>query len=1463
MLKRIAVLVFLAFGFCWNGFSVEPIEVRAPSQELGPADITNQLATRAAGEAALLEQQNLYRELKTLQDAKSTQYSKIIRSLYGRHNKLSKSQRVHLDEFLKQARSFRNKDGSLSLRTTQRLLKADPSFSNLKGSSPELIRAISHEIKAFDQSGAREIKLLGKINELRAIAKIKPLNPEKPKVIKSISRPGPQVLKAEAVAQKQALVKELLSSGKFSSKAKIQAAVEAKDPAVSKLVKLQRRIDLYDRNIKAQPINKVRYQGYKAAQSVKETLLAMDIVQRGRSLASRLPGNATMLDAYKTRRVEIFRELQSEGKFKSWREVREVMKAGKSQDPRILELRSLDSKIQKVRYELLRQKLPSIENSKRFSNRWSEVNGRIQELKALKSHLKGQKVIDTEALRSVKLHQKRAYLQQAELRLQHELLATKKYPSVQAIHKAVSGEVSRDPRIRSLQKIQSSMDKLAPKITRSVSNRVGAVTRDYQKALANQSSWPQRAANTVKEAAGKGWNYTKGLAKNGAEWVKAKHSSGLEYTRQKTAKGWDTLKVKTSDGWEWTKNRSQDARGWARGKSDAGWKYVGEKTRSLKALGAAKAQEFKSGSIEKARAIYNDSLKKASNAKQAISKQVQDSSKALSRQAGALKNTISQKASQSADSLKSSLSAAKTNVKAGWEYTQGKTRGGIEYIKAKSVDGWQYTKVKAADGWKVTRMKTADGWEWAKNRTQSAKGFVHGKADAGWKYLGAKAEGVKALAQTKAVAAKNWSIEKAQQAYQSTKAGAGAVKETILGKSKASWEIVKTRGAKGMDTIKAKSTDGWQYTKQKAADGWKMAKVRTADGWEWTRGRTSDAMGWAKGKADAGWKYVGDKIQAGKSAAAAKGQSLKSSMGTQAKAASQKVMNGVDWLQGKSIQAFEVSKTYVGKAASSTVAAGKSAGKAFAARVHQGQVLAGHEWVKPAAPTSSKPALQTKNPTPMPSQKAPLFSRAPNLSTQAGAVAKPMIFQAAGAKTQPQPQPVQSKGTNAPGAKTTKGKGFLESEVVRNTLKPIKSTGEAIAKGMGDLKGKGIHEIYRKALNVGNQVTDKVIGGKADAETGRSGYEVRRDSVANALTKKITQINQDIAKHEASGGSAKKIAKLKTLRSSLESEYQKSQIGPQGLQFKAEISELTKQIQYLKKIGGDPKHIQSLETLKGQKVEALNKFKGDSKAVSRNYIRDGLQFAVISAATQGIMNIVDQVRQGDDVNIGDAFDFITTPQFVLGTSGAFAGGLLVQKGLTTGMGKIAMSAVQNMMPGFLKPVAMTLPYMLGAMVGSDLLTGTLGQRSVGEMMISGVGSSVGMMLGSAIFPPVGSLVGAVLGGMIADHLMGGAGSGDEVEAEVKMLYEPHWLEFSELAWTEEDASQMETAMEGHESDFVSYVTPVLDGLQSIEELEAAKGQAYESYTQAVETEGPDSQKAQNAYKLYEEISRRMDEFSRE
>ena len=526
-------------------------------------------------------------------------------------------------------------------------------------------------------------------------------------------------------------------------------------------------------------------------------------------------------------------------------------------------------------------------------------------------------------------------------------------------------------------------------------------------------------------------------------------------------------------------------------------------------------------------------------------------------------------------------------------------------------------------------------------------------------------------------------------------------------------------------------------------------------------------------------------------------------------------------------------------------------------RIRMGQLNAGHQWIVNSN-TSNSGFLGNSY---KPSSPANTPIRATNLSNPANSnfVARmnPLNnFSSNTVKPAPitNPQP-PTAGTRNPGnGSPSSGKQGAVWDKVKNSAwgKQTSQTGKELAKGIGNLKGKSPTEVVRHVKTVGNRVVDKTLA--------PNGYEIKRDAIAGKIQAKISQLNLDIANARANN-QPKKAAKLEALRSSLQSEYQKSQIGPQGAKLQAQIKAIGDQINNLKANGGSKADIKALKQIQGQKQQSLKELQGNKPGTAKAYVRDGLRFAVISAATQGILNLVDQVKSGNEVNVGNAFNFITSPEFVMGTSGAFAGGLIVQKTMASGFGKIMMHSVMNVIPGgpFVKSVVSVLPYTLGAMVGSDLLTGNLGQRGIGETLASGIGSSVGMMLGSALFPPVGSIAGAVLGGMIADSLFKSFGAGDNQELAVRMLYEPRWIEFNELAYTDQDTSELKATMESSEEEFQAWMKPFLDGLTSVEELEQAKADTYQRYTNAVNDHGPDHPNAKNSYRLYQEISQRIEE----
>ncbi|MBW7875134.1 MAG: hypothetical protein H3C47_03985 [Candidatus Cloacimonetes bacterium] len=410
------------------------------------------------------------------------------------------------------------------------------------------------------------------------------------------------------------------------------------------------------------------------------------------------------------------------------------------------------------------------------------------------------------------------------------------------------------------------------------------------------------------------------------------------------------------------------------------------------------------------------------------------------------------------------------------------------------------------------------------------------------------------------------------------------------------------------------------------------------------------------------------------------------------------------------------------------------------------------------------------------------------------------------------------------------------------------------------IKTNSIQDYVESVKTTGNKVTDKVLGGAGDEATGRDGYQVRRDSVVQSLTEKVTALTDDIAAAQSSGNTAK-AQKLQALQESLKTELRKAEVGPQNLRLQSEITGLKDSINSLKQSGANKDAVKSLQDQLSAKEAEFKKSSADSAATAKNYIRDGLHFAVIAASTQGVLNIIQQVKDGEEVDLGNAFNFITTPDFLLGTTGAFAGGLLVQKGLTTGFGKIAMATVQNMVPGPVKFIVQALPYTIGAMLGSDIMTGNFGKNTIVDMAFNGIGSSVGMMLGSAIFPPIGSIAGSVLGALAGDYLSKMIQGKDQEELATEMLYEPQWQELQKPGWEAEDQNDLAIAL--HEGPALSSNSPNLISGDSLPDLETARDHAYEAYRQATAQKGGDSDAARQAYGLFRDLEVRIEQIKLE
>jgi hypothetical protein len=732
---------------------------------------------------------------------------------------------------------------------------------------------------------------------------------------------------------------------------------------------------------------------------------------------------------------------------------------------------------------------------------------------------------------------------------------------------------------------------------------------------------------------------------------------------------------------------------------------------------------------------------------------------------------------KSLQEIRSSLDTLKTKMDPSVSNRQGiLKRQYRDYVEANKIS----TKVsKAANS---TKQWVADKYQNAKTtvgaKASSTSKFVFEKtssaANAAKQWTSAKVQSAKATVSAKASSASKYVVEQGTAAAKAANTGianatkAASVKVNQV--AKAGYESVKTGVKSGGTYLKAKGIAAAKVLDTGIANATKAASVKVNQVAKATYQNATTA-----GKAAVS-SVSNASTQYGRQA-----YDIVSSKGTMP-----------SWLRGTNTAS---SSTVNYKAAvntqSSSLGNYKPTVSNTSATASNSTAAKAASFTKAAAPTNS--AANTTVTAKATVSAKPAVTAKPTVTVKATSAAAPKA-------SAPTANAGASAATAAPKGNPIQG---TINETIVNPAKQLASKIDTTSLG----------KMVSSAKSAGNKFVDKFLGGKGNAETGKSGYEVRRDSVVKAIDTKLQKINTELAKPDIS---AKKAGKLNSLK-------------------------------------------QSLETEKGKATQDT------TASGAKSYIRDGLHFAVVSAGVQGVLNIVDQVTSDGEVNIGKAFEFVGTPQFLLGTSGAFVGGVLVQKALTTGIGKVAMASITNLIPGgpIVKSIVSMLPYTFGAMVGSDLLTGNLGQRPVGDMVISGVGSTIGMAIGSALFPGIGSVVGGVLGGMAADWINKLRNGESEEQAAVELLYEPHWLEFSDKSWNQMDSSDLQVAMDGGQMvSMQEYETAQssidVSGISDPSQLAALKEKAYQDYTSSVQNDGPDSAAAQEAYQRYREVTEQIE-----
>lgn len=1582
--------------------------------------------------------QTLTGDLHRIRNNQNESFSRILQQVYRieRGKMPSKAKIDQLDKFLRQAVKFRTTDNSISTRTLRELIRANKSFDGLD-TKPSSLQRLTNEIKVWDKARGETTKIYTKVNSIREKLGYKPLAPYQVKIVRRIVTNDYGFLLEDSIRQKQELTQKLIESGKYKSKAEIRQAVLQNDPAVKEIAQLERRIRFLDRSVKNQPLKKADYQVSKIHQNITGAVKNSSMNQQAISFLNKMPANGNILLALRAQRSELYRSLKAGGDFKDWRDVRAALQDPKVNHPKIVELRRLDLKIQKARFDIKMSKLPPVETSEIFSKKWSSLNQELTRLKILKNYAKGNQNIQSDHMASLKLMQRNLYMEQAAIRLKHSLLVDGTYSSTNAVDSALKSGQFTDPRMKSLARLEGDLSNTRSSITQSTRGKVGYITRLYNQSKANgqiQGSGNLTAkVNEVVKSAGSSVNSkidgaTKIISESGQQVVQksrelfVKGKDGFNRANTAALETGKTLYVRSGETYEQAKSVLVEKSGKLYEASKSGLTQVknavvskGSQLYQATAEGTVKAVQSTRGRASRLYVQTQEGLVKAthellntgSKVYTVGSNGVQQASGALIGKGNdlyvATKEGLARATSSTIQATQKYYQVARngtTKVVGGLAQTGGhlwiETNQGISKVTQASLaesgklyrtgrngliqatnvivekSGKLYSATKngltavkdasLAKGTHIYRaskdgvfrtgkaisaasselyIKTQDGFQRATSSTlnQGSKvynlgreGLVNAKNividKAGQLYssgqngltqlkgasakgaqiykaaqngvvskihsAGQKMTGLYTMGKSGLVQATQATIAKGADLYSFSKNGIQSVSREALqktgnlytitknGLAKATGQTLQTGsqlyqfGQDGLTQVKTGLVDAGGKLYQSTKDGLVRATQNTIKGASqlYSASKNGSIQLVKSGQTNASRLYTSGKnglervtqqsVKAGsKLFTLGKDGALKTSQAF-VKAGDQLFQSTKEGLVKvgqnaltKGSQVLQVTRNGVANYATQVGQNIKTANEYVGSRIRMGQLNAGHQWVtntntsnsgflgnnyQPAAPgtslNKSASGPNSKAPASPQGQSANLLARMNPLNN----FSKVKV-----ANTNPPVQP-PANGNNQGSPKSSVWDKVRDSAWGKQTSQ----TGKELAKGIGDLKGKSPSEVIKHVKTVGNQVVDKTLA--------PDGYEVRRDAIAAKLQTKISQLNSDIAAANANNQPGK-AQKLEALKKSLETEYQKSQIGPQGTKLQSEIKALNEQISNLKSSGGNKTDIKALQDMKAQKQQSLNELQGNPANTAKSYVRDGLRFAVISAATQGILNIVNQVQNGDEVNVGNAFEFITSPEFVLGTSGAFAGGLIVQKAMASGVGKIMMHSIMNVIPGgpFVKSVINVLPYTLGAMVGSDLLTGNLGQRGIDEVLVSGIGSSVGMMLGSAIFPPLGSIAGAVLGGMVADSIMKSVGAGDGEEIATRLLYEPKWLEFNELAYSDQDTAELQATMNGDDEEFRAWMKPFLDGLTSVEELERAKADTYQRYTNAVNDEGPDSPNAKNAYRLYQELGQRLED----
>ncbi|MBI4862056.1 MAG: hypothetical protein HY815_17640 [Candidatus Riflebacteria bacterium] len=159
---------------------------------------------------------------------------------------------------------------------------------------------------------------------------------------------------------------------------------------------------------------------------------------------------------------------------------------------------------------------------------------------------------------------------------------------------------------------------------------------------------------------------------------------------------------------------------------------------------------------------------------------------------------------------------------------------------------------------------------------------------------------------------------------------------------------------------------------------------------------------------------------------------------------------------------------------------------------------------------------------------------------------------------------------------------------------------------------------------------------------------------------------------------------------------------------------------------------------------------------------------IIGAATNILMSLGRQLKNGEKLDFGQAIKSVANPGFLVGTLGSAAGAFLGSKLLLMPFFDVMLTRVTGSLPGFAGIFLRLLPAFVGGALGGSVAGSLLGQKPDWALVFSQtIGAALGTALAMSFLPSLGmfgQIAAGMLGGWIAEKILDMIRGGPKSEA---------------------------------------------------------------------------------------------------